>query len=119
MSARAGAGRAPGRTAARERPPGRARAADGRAAPPAAVALALVAVGCATTGAKPATAGKPATASAADPGPYPSTYAPLPSQPTLIRNASIMTAAGPTLRAASILLQDGKVVAVGESVQAP
>jgi imidazolonepropionase-like amidohydrolase len=41
------------------------------------------------------------------------------SRPTVIRNATIMTAAGPTLRNASILMRDGKIVEVGTSVSAP
>jgi imidazolonepropionase-like amidohydrolase len=51
--------------------------------------------------------------------PFPSTYLPFPSRATLIRNATIMTAAGPTLQNASILLRDGKIVSVGTSVEAP
>ncbi len=51
--------------------------------------------------------------------PFPSTYTPFPSRTTLIRNATIMTAAGPTMQTASILLRDGKVIAVGTSVTAP
>lgn len=50
---------------------------------------------------------------------YPSTYKPLPSRPTVIRNATILTAAGPVIERGSILLQDGKVVAVGQTVTAP
>jgi hypothetical protein len=63
------------------------------------------------------------TAIAADqqsnPNPYGSTYQPLPSRPTLIRNATILTAAGPQIDGGSVLLQNGKVVAVGQSVNAP
>ncbi len=50
---------------------------------------------------------------------YPSTYQPIPSGPVLIRNATVMTAAGPTMQHASVLLEDGKVAAVGQSVSAP
>lgn len=50
---------------------------------------------------------------------FPSTYHPLPSHSVVIRGANIMTAAGPTLKGASILLQDGKVAAVGTSVAVP
>ncbi|MEP6391576.1 MAG: amidohydrolase [Halioglobus sp.] len=46
--------------------------------------------------------------------PFPSTYQPLPSQPTLITNATILTGTGERLDNASLLLQDGKVVWVGE-----
>lgn len=51
--------------------------------------------------------------------PFPSTYRPFPSRTTVIRNATIMTAAGPTLRGASILLRDGKVAAVGSNLDVP
>ncbi|MDP9023978.1 MAG: hypothetical protein M3N13_01205, partial [Candidatus Eremiobacteraeota bacterium] len=36
--------------------------------------------------------------------PYPSTYTPFPSRPTLIRGATLLTAAGPVIRNGSILL---------------
>ncbi len=51
--------------------------------------------------------------------PYPSTYHAFASRPTVIRNATIMTAAGPTIRGASILLRDGKVQAVGANLTVP
>jgi len=66
-------------------------------------------------------AGKPGIGALSLPNanPFPSTYVPFPSHTTLIRNATIMTAAGPTMQNASILLRDGKIVAVGTSVTAP
>ena len=51
--------------------------------------------------------------------PFPSTYRPTPSAPTVIRNVTIMTAAGPTIRNGAILLRDGRVASVGASVDAP
>jgi len=51
--------------------------------------------------------------------PFPSTYAPFPSRPTVIRNVNILTAAGPIIRNGAILLQNGKIAAVGETVNAP
>ena len=78
--------------------------------------------GCAATATKSETAAGAAAAAkaaAAEPEPYASTYRPLPSQATVIRNATIMTAAGPRLEGGSILLRDGKVVAVGKDVEAP
>jgi imidazolonepropionase-like amidohydrolase len=51
--------------------------------------------------------------------PFPSTYHPFASRPTLIRNATVMTAAGPTIRGASVLLRDGKIAAIGTDVTAP
>src|SRR5215203_6066617 len=55
----------------------------------------------------------------ANPNPYGSTYKAAPSRATVIRNATILTAAGPQIERGSILLQDGKVVAVGAAVNAP
>jgi imidazolonepropionase-like amidohydrolase len=51
--------------------------------------------------------------------PFPSTYAPFASRPTVIRNVNIFTAAGPLIRNGAILIQDGKIAAVGASVNAP
>src|SRR6478672_7144366 len=51
--------------------------------------------------------------------PFPSTYRPFASRPTVIRNATILTAAGPTIRNGSVLLRDGKIAQVGASVNAP
>ena len=45
---------------------------------------------------------------------YPSTYAPLPSEPTLITNATILTGTGERLEDASLLITDGKIIFVGE-----
>ena len=77
--------------------------------------------GCAAA-TKPQTAASAANASSSKPAevePYASTYKPLPSRPTLIKNATILTAAGPRLQSGSLLLRDGKVAAVGASVDAP
>jgi|SRR5450830_638733 len=64
-----------------------------------------------------------ATAVAAEqqpaPNPWASTYKPAASRPTVIRNATILTAAGPAIERGSLLLQNGKVVAVGQDVTAP
>ena len=51
--------------------------------------------------------------------PFPSTYRPFASRPTVIRNVTILTAAGPTIRNGAILLRDGKIAAVGSTVDAP
>ncbi len=104
--------------------------------------LALVAAGCASapaatvpaqapiptsTTASPAPATPAAAATNLVPGaysrpnadPFPSTYAPFPSRPTVIRNVNIFTAAGPLIRNGAILIQDGRIAAVGASVTAP
>ncbi len=51
--------------------------------------------------------------------PFPSTYKARTSRPTVIRNVNIFTAVGPVIRNGAILLRDGKVAAVGASVDAP
>ena len=51
--------------------------------------------------------------------PFPSTYAPFASRTTVIHNVNIYTGAGPLIRSGAILLQDGKIAAVGSSVNAP
>src|SRR6267378_3067114 len=51
--------------------------------------------------------------------PIPSTYARHPNPPVLIRNATIMTATGQEIPNGSILLKDGRIVAVGAKVDAP
>jgi imidazolonepropionase-like amidohydrolase len=50
---------------------------------------------------------------------YPSTYQRRASAPVVIRNATILTAAGPELPRASIAFADGKILAVGETVAVP
>ncbi len=107
------------------------RLAPCKAGPSALAALlggALLA-GCATAGGgagaasaatePPAAASEPPSAAAAADAPYPSTYRPLPSRPTLIRNATVLTAAGPVIEGGSVLMADGKVAAVGREVEAP
>ena len=49
---------------------------------------------------------------------YASTYQRRPFEPVLIRNATILTAAGPEMQG-SILIAEGKIVAVGPDVGAP
>ena len=51
--------------------------------------------------------------------PWTSTYQAPATRATLIRNATILTAAGPQIDGGSILLRDGKIAAVGASVTAP
>jgi imidazolonepropionase-like amidohydrolase len=51
--------------------------------------------------------------------PFPSTYRAFPTRPTVIRNVNLLTAAGPLVRNGAILLRDGKIVAVGQTVDAP
>src|SRR5947209_1987784 len=61
----------------------------------------------------------PGAVSAANTDPYPSTYVPFPSRPLLIKNATLLTAAGPVVRNGSILVRNGKIAAVGASIGTP
>jgi imidazolonepropionase-like amidohydrolase len=51
--------------------------------------------------------------------PFPSTYKAPPSKPFAIRNATVMTAAGPSIRNGIVIVRDGKIVAVGQNVPLP
>lgn len=48
-----------------------------------------------------------------------SDYTPMPSTPTVIRNATVMTATGETLQNADVLMRDGTIAAVDTDVDAP
>src|SRR5690606_14204963 len=50
---------------------------------------------------------------------YASTYQPLPGQTTLIRNATVLTGTGEQIEQGDVLLQDGKIAAVGADIAAP
>ena len=52
-------------------------------------------------------------------GAWESTYAPLPSRPTLIRGATVMTATGEEIAGADVLMVDGKIAGVGPGLAAP
>ena len=84
----------------------------------------LLALG-ACTSAKPTPTPTPTPASAPTPAsqsttpPFPSTYAAQASRPTLIRNATVLTATGPAITNGSVLLRDGKVAEVGTNITAP
>ena len=92
----------------------------------------MVATACASAGARQTGAAAPAPAQAApaaraasadsssgDRAQYPSTYKRHPNPPVVIRNATIMTATGQEIQGGSILFRDGRIVAVGTTVEAP
>jgi imidazolonepropionase-like amidohydrolase len=78
-------------------------------------AIALVALlglaACATTGGN-------TEAEADGPAPFASTYAPRPSTPTLIRNATVFDGNGAELANADVLMRDGHIAAVGPNLSA-
>ncbi|MHA7871829.1 MAG: amidohydrolase, partial [Hyphococcus sp.] len=51
--------------------------------------------------------------------PYPSTYAPYASAPVLITNATILTGAGERIDGGALLMENGRIVAVGAGLEAP
>jgi len=57
--------------------------------------------------------------SAPNADPFPSTYRPFPSRPTLIRNVRIFTGVGPAIANGSVLIENGRITAVGANVAAP
>jgi imidazolonepropionase-like amidohydrolase len=91
------------------------------------LALATACAGATSTTSTSPTPARDSTAAAVGLGttstpnadPFPSTYKPFPSRTTVIRNVNILTAAGPMIRNGAILIQNGKVAAVGATVSAP
>lgn len=61
----------------------------------------------------------PAAGSRFTQDPYPSTYRPLGAGPVLLQHATVLTGTGQRLDDADVLMQDGKVVAVGTALDAP
>jgi len=51
--------------------------------------------------------------------PYPSTYHAYPGVPTLVRDATVIDGEGGLIEHGSVLFADGKVVAVGQTLEAP
>ncbi|MDN5864345.1 MAG: amidohydrolase [Gammaproteobacteria bacterium] len=87
------------------------------------MATALLALaGCANTQ-ETAPESRPASAPPAPaefpPDPFPSTYEPLPAQPTLIEHATIFTGTGEKIEDGSILLVDRKIAAIGHDLDVP
>src|SRR3989442_14275044 len=88
------------------------------------VVLAARAAGCACGGARGASRPTPqatqaAESSSVERAQYPSSYSRHPNPPVVIRNATIMTATGQEIANGSLLMKDGKIVAIGKSVDAP
>ncbi|HEX2449494.1 MAG TPA: amidohydrolase [Gemmatimonadales bacterium] len=75
----------------------------------------LAAVAACAAGRAP-TAAAPAKSESA---PYPSTYHRHGNPPVLIRNATVLTAAGPELPRASVLIVDGTIAGVGSDLTPP
>lgn len=50
--------------------------------------------------------------------PFPSRYAPLPGEPTLLKGATVLTGTGERMDNADVVMRDGKIEAVGSSLDA-
>ena len=74
---------------------------------------AMIGVSLAACGEKPAKKGEASEDKSAA---FASTYAPLPSETTLITNAHILTGNGGEIESGSILIENGKITAIGEAV---
>jgi len=83
-------------------------------------AAAACAQGQARPAARPAAPSSPQAAAVPRPSvPFPSTYRPFASTATLIRGGTVMTAAGQVIPNGQVLMVDGKIAAVGATVDAP
>jgi len=81
--------------------------------------LALPLSACATAKDKPATTAKKAPPVRYARNPYPSTYHAYPGTPTLVRNVTVFDGEGGRIDGGAVLFADGKVVAVGQTLDAP
>ncbi len=91
--------------------------------PLAAVCVALGALaGCATSAVKPAPASQQKMVGSAPtefpPDPFPSTYKPLASSPTLIEHVTIFTGDGREIDDGAVLMRDGRIAAIGKDLGA-
>jgi imidazolonepropionase-like amidohydrolase len=82
-------------------------------------AAAAVAVAACAQQAPPAPAAPKAAPARYSRDPYPSTYHPYPGVPTVVTNVTIFDGEGGRIDNGSILFADGKIVALGASVDAP
>ncbi len=73
-----------------------------------------------SSGPPPSTSPKPAEGEESEfRGQYPSTYLRKTNPPVFIRNATVLTAAGPEMQHASVYFKDGLIVSVGADTTAP
>ena len=85
---------------------------------------AIVTVVCTACAAQPQAPAEPdaeakAPANAASRTPFSSTYQAEPAPPTLIRNATILTGTGTRIDGGDVLIENGRITGVGQSLPAP
>jgi imidazolonepropionase-like amidohydrolase len=81
--------------------------------------LGAIVTGCAANPPSPAEPPAAAAAPPTDRAPYSSTYVAPASPPTLIRNATILTGTGTRIDGGDVLIEGGRIKAVGQSLAAP
>jgi hypothetical protein len=87
---------------------------------PNALAGLLVLLSACSSGPPPSTSPKPAEGEESEfRSQYPSTYQRKQNPPVFIRNATVLTAAGPEMQHASVYFKDGLIVSVGADTTAP
>ncbi|GAO39023.1 hypothetical protein SCH01S_25_00030 [Sphingomonas changbaiensis NBRC 104936] len=85
----------------------------------AALILSTALAGCATAKAKPQTASTERVPLPYKQDPYPSTYHAYPGVPTLVTNVTIYDGEGGRINNGQVLFANGKIVAVGQTIDAP
>ena len=75
------------------------------------VCLAILAIGALLTACEP-------VADESGAAPYGSRYTPLPSAPTILQDATVLTGTGERLDNADVIMRDGKIEAVGAGLDA-
>ena len=78
-----------------------------------ALAIAALLAGCATAPAPRAVASRPATTPKWNADPYPSTYRPYPSVPTVIRGATVFDGDGGRIDRGTVVMSGGAITAIG------
>jgi hypothetical protein len=81
--------------------------------------LGAIVTGCAANPPSPAETQAPQVAPQAGRAPYSSTYEAPASPPTLIRNATVLTGTGSRIDGADVVIEGGRIKAVGPSLTAP
>jgi imidazolonepropionase-like amidohydrolase len=84
-----------------------------------ALALAACATGKPAERPKSLSAAEKAALPSINKNPFPSTYAPLPSTPTLVTNVNIYDGAGGKMIGGAVLMEGGRIAAIGQALAAP
>ncbi|MEL7043033.1 MAG: amidohydrolase [Pseudomonadota bacterium] len=83
------------------------------------VMVGAAALGLAACGGNTGAVSDPSDRVEIDRNPFPSTYTPYPSQPTLIKDANVLDGVGGAWAQWDVLLVDGKIAEIGDDIAAP